>query len=278
MNTLDPSKEITGTVLILVPHMDDAVLACGGTLAQVTEKDGVHLLYATDGKGILHHEPAAAARQHGEEAIGNVRRTETGRALEVLGLPPNNVTFLDHPEWQLANHADVLAGQIREAMRTVKPDTVLLPFRYDKHTDHVALHRIATRVLSEMDRPLTVLEYFVYYHWPLLPGGDIRRWIRDEYMSVVDIADVSEVKRRALDCFTSQTTCYFPWQPRPVLSDRLLNEYARGPEYLLRAGPTGRDRPLFRLPLPLLRLLHTAEPIIKNTKERLRGRLSRGKR
>ena len=40
---------LRGVVLIAVPHMDDAVLACGGTIAQLPDPERIHLVYATDG-------------------------------------------------------------------------------------------------------------------------------------------------------------------------------------------------------------------------------------
>jgi GlcNAc-PI de-N-acetylase len=45
----DPINEFEGIVVITVPHMDDEVLACGGTIGSLADKDCIHLIYATDG-------------------------------------------------------------------------------------------------------------------------------------------------------------------------------------------------------------------------------------
>jgi hypothetical protein len=44
----DPINEFEGIVVITVPHMDDEVLACGGAIVSLPDKDGMHLIYATD--------------------------------------------------------------------------------------------------------------------------------------------------------------------------------------------------------------------------------------
>src|SRR5918993_3613102 len=45
----DPAQLFPGTILVVAPHMDDEVLACGGTIARLPSPARVHLVYATDG-------------------------------------------------------------------------------------------------------------------------------------------------------------------------------------------------------------------------------------
>ena len=48
MQNLD-LQSLSGTILIVAPHMDDEALACGGLIAKLPQKDRIHILYATDG-------------------------------------------------------------------------------------------------------------------------------------------------------------------------------------------------------------------------------------
>ena len=43
---------LAGRILILAPHMDDEILACGGAMLMHTQKANIHCLFATDGGGV----------------------------------------------------------------------------------------------------------------------------------------------------------------------------------------------------------------------------------
>ena len=88
-------------------------------------------------------------------------------------------------------------------------------------------------------------------------------------MRLVEVGAVSDVKRKALDAFVSQTTVYYPWQHKPVLSDELLSEFSAGPEFFMPVEPGLRDRDILTTSPFLVQLLNRLEPLLKNTKEKL---------
>lgn len=49
MSFADPADVFRGELCVTVPHMDDCVLACGGTTALLPHKTEIHFVYATDG-------------------------------------------------------------------------------------------------------------------------------------------------------------------------------------------------------------------------------------
>jgi len=51
MVSVDPVEFFPGRVVVVVPHMDDCVLAVGGTIARLANKEHIHFIYATDGMG-----------------------------------------------------------------------------------------------------------------------------------------------------------------------------------------------------------------------------------
>lgn len=265
MNPLPPSEAISGTVLVFVPHYDDEALACGGTLAGLRERDRVHVVYVTSGRG-SEDLGMPGVEVDASVDMGEVRRQESLAALRVLGIPEHNARFLDVPDYGVADHEAELRERVARIVDEVRPDFIFAPFRYDRHTDHVALHRVAAAAAMRAG-VRDVLEYFVYYRWKLLPGGDVRKHIRDEWLITVDIGPQAETKRAALECFVSQTTLYFPWQTRPVLSAELIAEVCGAPEVFLRADHAG-EHELFRLPLWVIRFVHAIEPALKRWKDK----------
>ena len=118
-------------------------------------------------------------------------------------------------------------------------------------------------------RAIELLEYFVYYRWKMLASGDVRTCIRPEHLVSVDIRAQSQAKREALNCFTSQTTLFHPWQVRPVLSEELIDEVSSGPEFFLRAAPAAGDAEIFSISPLWIRAVHAIEPVLKKKKEQI---------
>jgi LmbE family N-acetylglucosaminyl deacetylase len=78
-----------------------------------------------------------------------VRKNESVTALGLLGVPRENLRFLDLPEADLRSHTQELARLLREHLSVLRPDHVLVPFRYDRHPDHLAVNRVATAECSQ---------------------------------------------------------------------------------------------------------------------------------
>jgi hypothetical protein len=145
---------------------------------------------------------------------------------------------------------------------------VLAPFRFDRHPDHLAVNREVLRRFAGPDSRAIVVEYFVYHQWRLLPGGDVRAFLRPGLLRSVSIGHVSDAKRAALDRFESQTTRFFDWQTRPNLTPELLDEVSLGAEYFLphdRALPGAR---VFERSRAWIRIAHWLEPYLKRKKDR----------
>jgi LmbE family N-acetylglucosaminyl deacetylase len=256
-----------GSGLIVVPHMDDEVLACGGTIALLPDKSAWHVAYATDGMGSP--EPVVPWRDKITPDLGRCRRLEAEGAMALLGLPPANLHFLDLPDGHLRRHAVRLRRALLDLIVRLEPDHVLVPFRYDRHPDHLALNHGLVSLTQEGLFQGSLTEYFVYYRWRLLPAGDVRRYLLPGLLQEVDVTLVAGRKRAALDCFTSQTTRYFPWQTRPNLTPELLDEVSRAPEQYLRFHPALPGPAVFIHGAPWIRLAHQLEPFLKRRKDRL---------
>jgi LmbE family N-acetylglucosaminyl deacetylase len=262
--------EPEGPVLVIAPHMDDESLGCGLLMASHRRKEFLHLLFATDGSHSP--EPTAGASDGVRYQLAQTREREARAAMAVLGVPPGNVAFLGLEDGTLANRREELRAALIDHVRRIGAGVVLVPFRYDRHPDHLAIsHAIAD---ARRDGALTasVIEYFVYSQWRLLPGGDVRA-----YLPAVDLRArfpteaTAKLKRRALECHRSQVSCFYEWQTRPILTRELLDRVCAEPEvYLLhdalRPGRLALARARHWVPVA-----HRLEPWLKRCKDRLTG-------
>lgn len=265
--TVDPAERFGDVLLVVVPHMDDEVLACGGTIALI-RPELVHLVYATDGAGSP--APVVPGLDRAPADLPELRRQESRAALAELGVAAENLRFLDLPDGRLQRRTRELEQTLGSVLRAIRPHHVFVPFRYDRHRDHVAINRVIHRLCRDgkgRGRP-EILEYFVYHRWRLLPGGDVRAYVDPTLLLEVDIRRVAARKRAALERFLTQTTCYYPWQTRPNLSTELLDEACTSPELFLLADPRRPGADVLKGAKPWIRMAHRVEPALKRAKDR----------
>jgi LmbE family N-acetylglucosaminyl deacetylase len=257
-----------GSILVCAPHMDDEVLGCGMLIALHARRAAVHVLVASDGSGSPEPpvgDPVAARK------LPAVREAESVAGLGVLGVPPGNATFLRLPDGSLAAHTEEMAEEICGRSARIRAQAVLVPFRYDRHPDHLALNRTATAARLDGRLEARLVEYFVYTKWRMLRSGDVRDYVRPADTLRVRSAESSRLKRAALACHRSQTSLFFPGQRRPILTETLLDESCEEPEAFLfhRADRPGRRalaRARWWVPFAC-----RAEPMLKHVKDRMTG-------
>lgn len=250
----------SGIIVIVAPHMDDEALACGGLIAKLPDKNRIHIIYATD--GMKSPAPIIPGRDEISPDLGKVRMNESRQAMKRLGVPEQNLHFLCLPEAQLLKNMPALLESLREKLRLISPQYILIPFRYDRHLDHLAVNHVVVSAIEQGIPQAQLIEYFVYYRWRLLPKRDIRKYIKPQFLYELNISDVAKQKRQSLDCFTSQTTIYYPWQTRPILTPVLLDEECRNPEYFLISNASYAGTAVFSNAVPWIRLAHRLEPIL----------------
>lgn len=252
---------LPGTIVIVAPHMDDEALACGGLIAKLPHKHRIHVIYATD--GMRSPAPIIQGRDKISPDLGKTRMKESMEAMKLLGVPEQNLHFLCLPEAQLKKHVDSLRNLLTVKIKQIAPSHIFVPFRYDRHPDHLAVNDV---VMQSLQQGSQLIEYFVYYRWRLMPKRDIRKYIRPEMLFRLEIADVAQKKRQALDCFASQTTIYYSWQTRPILTAALLAEECQNPEIFLISDAWSSGAAIFSGPLFWIQLVHRVEPLLQRWK------------
>src|SRR5690349_10003729 len=112
-------QRLTGTILIVAPHMDDEALACGCLIAKLTRKERVHIIYATD--GMRSPAPIIPGRDKISVDLGKIRMQESIAAMKLLGVPANNLHFLCLPEAELKKHFSSLRNLLRDKIGKIAP-------------------------------------------------------------------------------------------------------------------------------------------------------------
>ena len=247
-------------IVIVAPHMDDETLACGGLIARLPYKNRIHIIYATD--GMKSPAPIIPGRDEVSPNLGKVRMHESVEAMGVLGIAEQNLHFLCLPEAALQKNMSALRDRLQEIMYLIGPRYVFVPFRYDRHLDHLAVNHAVVSDIEQGVLDAQIIEYFVYYRWRLMPKRDIRKYIKPQLLYELDITNVADQKRQSLDCFTSQTTIYYPWMTRAILTSTLLDEECQNPECFLIAPASPSGTAVFSGPVLWIRLAHRLEPIL----------------
>lgn len=117
-------------VLVVAPHMDDEVIACGGTLLlhRALQSD-VRVVFVSDSAGPSGDATVAAN-------LRRIRRAEMLQVRDMLAL--GSVEELLFADGALMRHEEAIALRLADELRTFRPDQVLCPFPADGHADHQA--------------------------------------------------------------------------------------------------------------------------------------------
>lgn len=211
-------------VVIVSPHLDDAVLGCGRFMAR---HPGVTVItvYAGGPAGYpdpMTHWDTIAGFTPGDDVLA-IRRAEDARALGELGAVPRWLDFVEHqyldrPEWvDAAQTVDRLEAELR----ALDPTAVLLPFGI-ANPDHGATHDSGMLVRDRFGEPSWFCyEDFGYKHIPGLLAWRVsqlfRRGVWPTPVAIeVDASDAR--KRSALAHYESQVLALeTDWQMAPKL-------------------------------------------------------------
>lgn len=265
--SVDPDTLLKGTVVIAIPHSDDELLGCGAAIASIRDRSRLHFVYVSDSSGSpappVGPNPAAAE-------LVRMREREARAVLASFDIPACNAHFLGFPDGKLNRYSRQIEDALEKICRDVGANTLLAPFRFDQHPDHLAVHRCARNLVRSGRVSATLFEYFVYFRFVLLPRKDIRRYIRSEYLTSVDNEAALTRKRAALDLYETQSRILFPWQTRPILDPAGLDALTRMPEFFFQADGTVRESQIFTAPVLFLRTVHALELRLKRLKDRIK--------
>lgn len=132
--TVATGEAATRSCLVFAPHPDDETLGCGALLSQRSAAGArVEIVVATDGRNSFRSEKLTP------DELAAVRHDEVLAALAVLGVAPEQVTFLGFEDGSLAGEVEALTARVGEAIGRADIDDLVIPLAIDGHPDHRAL-------------------------------------------------------------------------------------------------------------------------------------------
>lgn len=198
---------LTGTVLILAPHPDDEALGCGGLIARLCANGNPpHVVIMTGGGGSL--------RGHSnmpESEVVEARRKLTLASAYELGLPKENIHFLDLVDGSIANRPEREMARLREIIVRLQSSAILVPHRSEGWPDHTA-----TREIALSGNHPTIIEYCVWMWYYNVWNLD---WKNARKIEMTDMEHAA--KLRAVNIYVSaKAPNGDPWSgflPKPFL-------------------------------------------------------------
>lgn len=202
----------SGNVLIVAPHPDDEVLGCGGLIAELTAKGKkVNVLFLTNGSAS--HKDCCTAS---EDEIGSQRRHLALKANGILGIPKENLTFLDGVDGKLPRKGQSgfkeMAHKLGGIIKDKAPNTIFCPHPLEGWSDHVAASELTIAAMEQVaPEKNPQLYYYCVWFWYSLP---LKKALGIDWKNarVLDIKDQFSIKQKAISLYTSSfAPCGQPW-------------------------------------------------------------------
>jgi LmbE family N-acetylglucosaminyl deacetylase len=226
-------EDLRRPTVIFSPHPDDETLSCGGTIIKKKRVGAdVKIIFMTSGekshRGLIQ-----------EEKLAEVRRNEALFACRTLGLTDADVFFLKFKDTELNQYQESATQKVKEIILFQQPDEIFVPYCEWPplwSLDHLTTNRIVSTALQACKKKVTVYQYpvWLWYDLPWLNKLNdapkqllvalkqrlVSRYnlLRDFRFSV-DIRDVLEIKRTALNHYKSQVSRLIPDPQWGTLAD-----------------------------------------------------------
>ena len=173
---------VRARVLVIAPHADDEVIACGGALLRHRQLGSpTRVVFATDSSAGI-QDPAIA------QQVRKIRFDESEQVAAAMRF--ESVVRLDLPDASLVRHEAPLATLLAEQIRAFQPDVIYCPFPGDGHADHQACALALADAAVELGWKGSIHGYEVWTAlWPNI---------------MVDISDQAEEKERLIRLYASQ--------------------------------------------------------------------------
>ncbi|MDN3550206.1 bifunctional PIG-L family deacetylase/class I SAM-dependent methyltransferase [Mucilaginibacter aquaedulcis] len=230
-----------GTLLVVAPHQDDESLGCGGTIAQAIKAGyNVEVIFITDGS-----QSHPGSQKYPFEKLVKLRQHEALSALSILGVKQPGIHFMNLPDGNLPGKSqpdfERCKSQTFDLLMTIKPATILLPWRRDPHPDHRATWDLVTSALRLTDFTPQLFEYFIWLY-ERASAQDMPLDHEGELFSI-DIEPSLDTKSKAILAHTSQTTNLINDDENGfVLSSEMLDHFNNPKEYFIKTNASMENK------------------------------------
>ncbi len=197
-------------ILILAPHPDDETIACAGVIQEALSRGAkIKIAYLTNGEhnefAFIVYEKRITLKKNEFIHLGEVRRKEAVKAMELLGIDEKDLVFLGYPDfgtfsilnryWQMSRpfrslltrisnvpykdslsfgapySGDSILKDLKEVILNYRPDKIFVSHPADVNVDHKSLYLFLQIALADLRDQIPypkVYPYLVHHSgWPL---------------------------------------------------------------------------------------------------------------
>ena len=224
-------------LVVVEPHMDDAVLSAGGRLLQRRGQCRISILSIVDQSNFTSYLSLKRPFLDVGE-VTEIRERESALVGRLLGAEHRHLDWADAPlrtvpaaRWSSATieqftrnpqlfvrvipnprEVSLVAEQLLRKLSTLAPDELWIPMGLGNHVDHRIARSACLRVLAEAPSLFSDIPVLMYEDLPYAPADDQARQIRsviascggDLVRGAEDITDVFEEKLRLVSVYASQ--------------------------------------------------------------------------
>jgi LmbE family N-acetylglucosaminyl deacetylase len=204
-------------IVVFAPHPDDESAGCGGLIAKrISQGYDALIVVMTDGRHAfseslgIHSDPSP-------EELKTIRKEEIRRAMKILGLPEENLIFLDFEDGRLRENAEKAEELVAQILEKNRPEEVYFPAENDHHKDHKATNRIVKNSIGKLGLPAMKYQYVISQRFSRI--GPIFDRIIDPFKHTifVDVSEFVSLKEEALKAYVSEISIISKTQKRPIV-------------------------------------------------------------
>lgn len=216
---LDVSR-MSKKIIVFAPHPDDETLGCGGTIAKrISEGYDVLIVVMTDGMYAFLKVLCIDSDPTPEE-LKEIRTGEVKRATRILGVPEENLIFLDFVDGTLQDNMEEAEKKIVEILGGNYPVEVYFPHKNDYHPDHRAAYQIVKNSVTKLGIPTEMYQYLIWHkHERFSPFINALLSYFRRNRVCIDISKFLPLKKAAAKEFKSQLETISSKQRNPIIYD-----------------------------------------------------------
>jgi LmbE family N-acetylglucosaminyl deacetylase len=205
-------------VIVFAPHPDDETLGCGGTIAKkIAEGYDVLVVVMTDGMYAFLKVLGIDSDPTPEE-LKETRKEELKRATRILGVPEENLIFLDFVDGTLQDNMEEAEKKIVEILSGKYPVEVYFPYKGDDHPDHRAACQIVKNSVTKLGIPTEMYQYLITPKYARFSPfiNVLLNYLRRNII-YVDISKFLLKKKAAVKEFKTEITRFLDKQQGPIV-------------------------------------------------------------
>jgi len=165
------------------------------------------------------------------EELKQIRKSEAKKAIKKLGVPEEDIIFLDFEDGALQKHENEAKEKILAIINRYSPIEIYFPYSKDYNIDHKTTNHIIKGCIKESKSSPKIFQYSIVQKYARIgPLIDKLTNIIKRHIAEIDVSDFITLKREAIEQYESQISIISERQTKPVLSQEIIKKHLRDKE------------------------------------------------